>query len=150
MQWQSYQSNFQVKIYVLIISLVISFFQLTFTIGASQRGSCCVAKWGQTCQHLYPSWECARATMQHIHKQSMFASTANTKGGSITVPLTSCLTGSDQSVLQIKTKIVSCHTADSEPVKQEVNGTLILSPLVFPGQHMKMAFLSPKERIGPI
>jgi hypothetical protein len=29
----------------------------------------------------------------------------NTKGGSITVPFTSCLTGLDESVLQIKTKI---------------------------------------------
>jgi hypothetical protein len=56
----------------------------------------------------------------------------NTKGGSITVPLTSCLTGLDYSVLQIKTKIVSCHTADSKPVKQEVNSTVILLPLVFP------------------
>jgi hypothetical protein len=34
--------------------------------------------------------------------------------------------------LQIKTKIVSCHTADSKPVKQEVNGTVILTPSVFP------------------
>jgi hypothetical protein len=34
--------------------------------------------------------------------------------------------------LQIKTKFVSCHTADSKPVKQEVNGTVILPPLVFP------------------
>ncbi len=55
----------------------------------------------------------------------------NTKGGSITVPLTSCLTGLEKSVLKIKTKIVSCHTAD---VKQEVNGTGILPPLVFPGK----------------
>jgi hypothetical protein len=36
--------------------------------------------------------------------------------GSITVLLTSCLTGLDQSVLQIKTKIVCCHTADSKPI----------------------------------
>ncbi len=36
--------------------------------------------------------------------------------------------------MQIKTKIVSCHTADSKQVKQEVNGTVILPPLVFPGQ----------------
>ncbi len=43
----------------------------------------------------------------------------NTKGGSITVLLTSCLTGLHLSVLQIKTKINSCHTADSKPVKQE-------------------------------
>jgi hypothetical protein len=53
--------------------------------------------------------------------------------GAITVQLTSCLSGLDLSVLQIKTKIVSCHTADSKPVKQELNGTLILPPLVFPG-----------------
>ncbi len=31
--------------------------------------------------------------------------------------------------MQIKTKIVSCHKAN----KQEVNGTVILPPLVFPG-----------------
>ena len=48
----------------------------------------------------------------------------NTKGGSVTVPLTFGLTGLDWSVLQIKTKIVSSHTADSKPVKQEVNGTV--------------------------
>ncbi len=57
----------------------------------------------------------------------------NTKGGSITVPLTSCLTGLDLSVWQIKTKFVSCQTAYSKPVIQEVNGTVILPPLVFPG-----------------
>ncbi len=28
--------------------------------------------------------------------------------------------------------MVSCHTADSKPVKQEVNCTVILPPLVFP------------------
>ncbi len=59
-------------------------------------------------------------------------SAGNTKGGSITVPLTSCLTSLDQTVLQIKTKIISSHTADSKPVKQEVNSTMILPPLVFP------------------
>ncbi len=32
--------------------------------------------------------------------------------------------------MQITTKIVSCHTADTKPVKQEVNGTVILPPLV--------------------
>jgi hypothetical protein len=58
----------------------------------------------------------------------------HTIGGSITVLLTSCLTGLDLSVLQIKTKIVSCHTADSKPDKQEVNGIMILPPLVFPEQ----------------
>ena len=33
--------------------------------------------------------------------------------------------------MQIKTKLVSCHTADSKPVKQEVNVTVIPPPLVF-------------------
>ncbi len=31
----------------------------------------------------------------------------------------------------MKTKIVSCHPADSKPVKQEVDSTVILPPLVF-------------------
>ncbi len=66
------------------------------------------------------------------HTSLFYLSPGNTKGGSITVLLTSCLIGLDQSVLQIKTKIVSCHAADSKPVKQEVNGTVILPPLVFP------------------
>jgi hypothetical protein len=43
--------------------------------------------------------------------------------------------------MQIKTKIDRCHTADSKPVKLEVNGTVILSPLVFPGQMLKHFFL---------
>ncbi len=60
--------------------------------------------------------------------------TGNAKWGSITVLLTSCLTGVDWSVLQIKTKIDSSHTADSKPVKQEINGTVILPPLVLPGE----------------
>jgi hypothetical protein len=34
--------------------------------------------------------------------------------------------------LQIKTKIVSTHTADSKPVKQDANGTVTLHHLVFP------------------
>ncbi len=65
----------------------------------------------------------------------------NTKGGSITVLLTSCFTGMDSSVLQIKTRIVSCHTAESKPGKQEVNGTVILPLLVFPAWTIEM-FLS--------
>jgi len=58
-------------------------------------------------------------------------------GGSITVPLTPCLTGLDWSVLQ---KNVSCQTVNSKSVKQEVNGTVILPPLVFPGQLYKKLY----------
>ncbi len=55
-----------------------------------------------------------------------------TKGGSITVPLTSRLSSLEWSVLEIKTIIVSCHAAVFKLVKQEVNGTVTLPPLVFP------------------
>jgi len=62
---------------------------------------------------------------------SALVKSENTKGGSITVLLTPFLTTFNYPVLKIKTKIVSCHTADSKPVKQEVNSTVILPPLVF-------------------
>ncbi len=58
------------------------------------------------------------------------------------VPLTSFLTGWDYFVLQIKTKIVNCHTADTKPIKQEVNGTVVILPtLVFPGKNMLLNLL---------
>ena len=57
----------------------------------------------------------------------------NTKGGSITVPFTSCLTGLESAVCQLTIFVLICKTDLSKPVKQEVNGTVILPPLVFPG-----------------
>jgi hypothetical protein len=65
----------------------------------------------------------------------------NTEGGSITVPLTSYLTGLDESVLQVKTKFVSSHIDDSKPVRQEVNGTVILPPLIFHGYAIYAIFV---------
>ncbi len=47
--------------------------------------------------------------------------------------------------MQIKTNIVSSHTADSKPVKQEVNGTVTLPPLVFPGITIRNVTLSITE-----
>ena len=72
----------------------------------------------------------------------------NTKGGSITVPLTSSLTGLDLSVWKIKTKIVNFHTADSKPVEQEVNCTVILPPLVFPDSTLEAAVCMPCSYIA--
>jgi len=46
----------------------------------------------------------------------------------------------DSSVLQIKTKNVSVHTANTKLVKQEVNGIVILPPLVFPAQTIRSSF----------
>jgi hypothetical protein len=66
----------------------------------------------------------------------------NTKGQSFTLPLTSCLTCLDEPVLQMKTKNVSCNTADSKHVKQEVNGTMLLPPSVFPEETKDHAVLN--------
>jgi hypothetical protein len=70
-------------------------------------------------------------------------------GGSVTVPLTSRLTGLDKPVLKIKTKIVSCHTADSKPVKQEINSTVILPPLVFLGKTILKSSEAEILSLGP-
>jgi len=48
--------------------------------------------------------------------------------------------------MKIKTKMVSCHTADSKPVKQGVNGTVILPPLVFPGYFQPGVIVAYKAR----
>jgi hypothetical protein len=59
------------------------------------------------------------------------------KGGSITVPLTSCLTGLELVVCQQTIFVFICKTDLSKPVKQEVNGTVIPPPLVFPASEKR-------------
>jgi hypothetical protein len=61
-----------------------------------------------------------------------------TKGGSITVPITSSLTGLEPAVSQLTIFVFICKTDKSKPVKQEVNGTVILPPLVFPDVSIKI------------
>jgi hypothetical protein len=56
----------------------------------------------------------------------------NTKGGSIVVRLTSCLTGLESAVGQLTIFAFICKTDQCKPVKQEVNSKVILPPLVFP------------------
>ncbi len=56
----------------------------------------------------------------------------NTKGRSITVPLTSCLTGLESAVWLLTIFVYICKTDQSKPVKQEVSGTVILPPSLFP------------------
>ncbi len=63
----------------------------------------------------------------------MIQASGNTKGGSITVQLTSCLTGLESAILQLTIFVFICKTDLSKPLKQEVNGTVILPPLVFLG-----------------
>jgi hypothetical protein len=56
----------------------------------------------------------------------------NSKGGSITVQLTSCLFWI--SLFANKNKNCQLSYSGFGPVKQEVNGIVILPPLVFPAQ----------------
>ncbi len=58
----------------------------------------------------------------------------NTKGGNIIVPFTSCLTGLELALWQLTIFVCICKTDWSKPVKQEVNGTVILPPFVFPAR----------------
>ncbi len=53
----------------------------------------------------------------------------NTKGESINVPLTSCLTSLESAVWQLTIFVFIYKTDKSKPVKQEVNGTVISIPL---------------------
>ncbi len=56
----------------------------------------------------------------------------NTKGGSIIVPLASCLAGLESVVWLLTIFVFICKTDYSKPVKPKVNSTVILPPLVFP------------------
>jgi hypothetical protein len=58
------------------------------------------------------------------HRTLLKTKPGNTKGGSITVPLTSCLTGLESAVCQLIIFVFICRT-ESKPVKQEVNSTVI-------------------------
>ncbi len=77
--------------------------------------------------------QAVRAINQTIFPLMSMAIAGNTKGGSITVPLTSCLTGLESALWQQTIFVFICKTDQSKPVKQEVNSTVILPPLVFPG-----------------
>ncbi len=68
-------------------------------------------------------------------RMSRFPKPGNTRGGRITVPLTSCLTGLESALWELTIFAFICKTVKSKPVKQEVNGTVILPPLVFPVQN---------------
>jgi hypothetical protein len=72
-------------------------------------------------------------TVVYLHRCLIYAVPGNTKGGRITVLLASCLTGLESVVWLLTIFVFICKTNKSKPVKQEVNCTVILPPLVFPG-----------------
>jgi hypothetical protein len=64
--------------------------------------------------------------------------TGNTKGASITLLLTSCLTGLESAVWHLTIFVFIYKTGQSKQVKQEVNGTVIL-----PLQNSLLQMLTP-------
>ncbi len=73
-------------------------------------------------------------TVQATAYNKWMVKPGNTKGGSITVPLTSCSTVLESAVWQQTIFVFICKANLSKPVKQEVNSTVILPPSVFHGQ----------------
>ncbi len=86
------------------------------------------------CESVY--WIYLHLYILHEYKFGIITS-GNTKGGSITVPLTSL----ESAVWLLNCFVFICKTDLSKPVKQEVNGTVILPRLVFP-DHMNEWHLS--------
>jgi hypothetical protein len=62
----------------------------------------------------------------------MLVYSGNTRWASITVLLTSCLTGLESPVWLMTIFAFICKTDYSKPVKQEVNGKVILPPFSIP------------------
>jgi len=131
-------SNFKL---VKPIGVVIRSFSVTGTAGQGDLNKDAeLVRWSQNTPQVPYNKHLMISQFKHLWHQDVILwidlykitdVSRNTKGGSITLPLTSCLIGLDLSVLQIKTKIVSSHTADPKPVQLEVNSTVILPHLVF-------------------
>jgi hypothetical protein len=82
---------------------------------------------------LFPvAWAVGTGQYPLIFFDVYIAQAGNTKGGSITVLLNSVSTGLESAAWLLTFFVFICKT-DSKPVKQEVNSTVILPPLVFPG-----------------
>ena len=60
-----------------------------------------------------------------------------------------CLTGLKSAVWQLNFFVFICKTDWSKPAKQEVNSTVILSPLVFPGNSHSFCGQRPNVRYYP-
>ncbi len=81
-------------------------------------------------QLVFLSPTSASKQLLYLPNKPLFVSPVNTKGG-CTVPLTSCLTGLESAVWQQTIFVFICITDLSKPVKQVVNGIVILFSFVF-------------------
>jgi hypothetical protein len=108
------------------------------------RKTRCRTTWCSRCpsRFWHPEIHILKYTNTHMHTHMP----GNTKGGIITVLLTSCLTGLESAVWQLTFFVFICKTDQSKPVKQEVNGTVILPPFVFPAYARTHAHTHAKAR----
>ncbi len=87
---------------------------------------------------LFCAWHSEKLTKQFwciivsMYIKFLFVKPGNTRGGSITVPLTSCLTCLESAAWQLTIFVFICKTDKSKRVKQEVNSTVIFSPFSIP------------------
>ncbi len=79
-----------------------------------------------------------------MKRQTSLSYPGNTKGGSITVPLTSCLTGLESAVWQLTIFAFICKTDQSKP------GKLPLPPLVFPVLSFQLRLRHHSDHRGPV
>ncbi len=96
------------------------------------------------------AWTICKCCKSCYRERVLKCKPGNTKGGSITVPLTSCLTGLGPAIWQLTIFVFICKTDQSKPVKQEVNSTVILPPIVFPGlgNGFLIVFYNPTHKIN--
>ncbi len=80
--------------------------------------------------------------LQKHNKICISAGPGNTKGDSIPVPLTSCLTGLVSAIWQLTIFVFICKKDKAKPIKQEINGIVILPHLGFPGRSNGLFCLS--------
>ncbi len=110
---------------------------LTFSISAALFEPSNSRLWFEFSTTMLPG----HSTLKHEFPQlTPISRSGNTKGGSITVPLTSYLSGLESAVWQLTIFVFICKTGLSKPTKQEVNGTVILSPFSIPCPVTLVAF----------
>jgi hypothetical protein len=93
------------------------------------------------------NWKCGTddRIMWVLQSEVIRKKPGNTTGGSITVHLTSCLTALESAVWQLAIFVFICKTGQSQQVKQEVNGIVILPPLIFPEETFHSLCLKENE-----
>jgi len=111
---------------------VISFLGCIYAYDSEVRFSLCEtlkSHWNAVANIIKLFWHNLHCYSYMSQHSAWWYLPGNTNGGSITVPLT----GLESAAWQLTIVVFICKTDQSKTVQQDVNRTLILPPLVFPG-----------------